>query len=57
MAKNTWHASNKDTEQNSLTELYPKMHRKYGSLNANMASDMNSFRLRRKTEHGRNNDK
>ena len=54
MANNGWHASTKDIEQNSLTDLYPKMHGKYGSTHANMASYMNSFRLRRKTEHGRN---
>ena len=30
------------------------MHRKDGSINANMASDMNRFILSRKTWHGRN---
>ena len=44
MEKRAWHASTKGNEQNSLTELEPNMHRKDGSINANMASDMNSFR-------------
>jgi len=30
------------------------MHRKDGSINANMASDMNRFRLGGKSGHGRN---
>ena len=40
MAKKAWHANNKDKEQNSFTELIPKINRKHGSINANMASDM-----------------
>ena len=35
-----WHANTKDKEQNSLTELIPKMNRKDGRIHANMASDM-----------------
>ena len=35
-----WHASTKDKEQNSLTELIPKINRKDGSIHANMARDM-----------------
>ena len=35
-----WHANTKDKEQNSLTELIPKINRKDGSIHANMASDM-----------------
>ena len=42
MQKRAWHASTKGNEQNSLTKLEPKMHRKDGSLNE-MASDMNGF--------------
>ena len=34
------HAYTKDKEQNSLTELIPKINRKDGRNNANMASDM-----------------
>ena len=48
------HASSKHIEPNSLTELSPKMHGKYGSTHTNMASYVNIFRLNRKTEHGRN---
>ena len=29
-----------EKEQNSLTELIPKINRKHGSIHANMASDM-----------------
>ena len=35
-----WHANTKDKEQNSLTELVPKINRKDGSIHTNMASDM-----------------
>ena len=35
-----WHANTKDKEQNSLTELIPKINRKDGSIHANMANDM-----------------
>ena len=35
-----WNANTKDKEQNSLTELNPKINRKDGSIHANMASDM-----------------
>ena len=35
-----WRASTKDKEQNSLTELIPKINRKHGSIYANMANDM-----------------
>ena len=35
-----WIANTKDKEQNSLTELIPKINRKDGSIHANMASDM-----------------
>ena len=44
-----WNANTKDKEQNSLTELIPKINIKHGSIHANMANDM--------TVHGRNNDK
>ena len=40
MAKKAWHASTKDKEQNSLTELILKINRKDGSIHANMANDM-----------------
>ena len=35
-----FNASTKDKDQNSLTELIPKINRKYGSIIANMANDM-----------------
>ena len=35
-----WHANTKDKEQNSLTELIPKINSKDGSIHANMANDM-----------------
>ena len=35
-----WHAKTKDKEQNSLTELIPKINIKDGSIHANMANDM-----------------
>ena len=35
-----WHASTKDKEQNSITELIPKINRKYGRIHANIASNM-----------------
>ena len=35
-----WNANTKDKEQNSLTELIPKINIKDGSIHANMASDM-----------------
>ena len=35
-----WHASTKDKEQISLTELIPKINGKDGGIHANMASDM-----------------
>ena len=38
--KKAWHASTKDKEQNSFTELIPKINKKDGSIHANMASDM-----------------
>ena len=34
------HANTKDKEQNSLSELIPKINREHGSTHANMASDM-----------------
>ena len=34
-----WHANTKDKEQNSLTELIPKVNKKHGSIHANMAND------------------
>ena len=37
---NAWNASTKDKEQNSLTELIPKINRKDGRIHANMANDM-----------------
>ena len=40
MAKKAWHANNKDKEQNSFTELIPKINRKDGRIRANMANDM-----------------
>ena len=36
----TWHANTKDKEQNSLTELIPKINGKDDSIHANMANDM-----------------
>ena len=44
------HANTNDKEQNFLTELIPKINRKYGSIHANMANDM-------RFKHGRNNNK
>ena len=41
-------ANNKDKEQNSLTELIPKINRKDGSIHANMASDMTDSDLEEK---------
>ena len=38
-----WHAITKDKQQNSLTELIPKIYRNDDSINANMASDINRF--------------
>ena len=39
-----WHAITKEKEQNSLTELIPKINRKDGRIHANMANDMtNSY--------------
>ena len=38
-----WPTSTKGKEQNSLTKLEPNLHRKVGSINANMAGDMNRF--------------
>ena len=35
-----WNANTKDKEQNSLTEVIPKINRNHGSINAKMASDM-----------------
>ena len=35
-----WHANTKGKEENSLTDLVPKINRKHGSIHANMASDM-----------------
>ena len=35
-----WNANNKDKEQNSLTELIPKINTKDGSIHAIMANDM-----------------
>ena len=35
-----WHVNTKDKEQNSLTELIPKINRKHGSIHAKMANDM-----------------
>ena len=35
-----WHANNKDKEQNSFTELIPKINRKHGSIHGNMTSNM-----------------
>ena len=40
MGKKAWHANTKDKEQNSLTELIPKVNRKDGRIHANMAKDM-----------------
>ena len=35
-----WNANTKDKEQNSPTELIPKINRKDGSIHSNMANDM-----------------
>ena len=35
-----WNANTKDKEQNSLTELIPKINIEDGSIHANMANDM-----------------
>ena len=40
MEKKAWHASPKDKEQNSLTELIRKINIKDGRIHANMANDM-----------------
>ena len=40
MEKKAWNANTKDKEQNSFTELIPKINRKHGSIHANMANDM-----------------
>ena len=40
MEKKAWHANTKDKEQNSLTELIPKINRKHGSIHENIANDM-----------------
>ena len=55
--KKGWHANTKDKEQNSLTELIPKINRKHGSIHATMASNMTDSDLVKITVHGRNNDK
>ena len=52
----TWHANTKDKEQNSVTELIPKINSKDSSIHANMASNMTDYRLKI-TGHGRNTDK
>ena len=48
MAKKAWHANTKDEEQNSFTELIPKINRKDGSTHANMANDMTDSDLAEK---------
>ena len=55
--KQAWHKSTKCIEQKSLTHHELERHRRYDGTHVNIASVVNSFRLRRKTEHGRNNDK
>ena len=40
MAKKAWNATNKEKEQNSLTELILKINRKDGIIHANIANDM-----------------
>ena len=35
-----WHANTTDEEQNSLTELIPKINIKDGRIHANMTNDM-----------------
>ena len=39
MKTKAWHANTKYKEQNSLTELLPKINVKDGSIHANMAND------------------
>ena len=41
-------------DQKSLTAHKPKRHRRYDGIHVNIASFINRFRLRRKTEHGIN---
>ena len=43
------HDNTKDKEQNSLTELIPKINRKHGSILANMANDMTDSDMAGKT--------
>ena len=38
--KKAWHDNTKDKEQNSVTELIPKINSKDSSIHANMASNM-----------------
>ena len=52
-----WHANTKEKEQNSFTELIPKINRKDDSIHANMANDMTDSDLVKIIVHGRNNDK
>ena len=49
-----WNGSNKSIDQKSLTDHQPKSHIRYGGTHVNIASFINSFRLRRKTGLGIN---
>ena len=49
-----WNDSTQCIEPKSLTVHEPKRHRRYDGTHVNIASLINSFRLRRKTEHGIN---
>ena len=49
-----WHDSTRSIEPKSLTEHEPKRHRRYDGTHVNIASFINSFRLRRKTGLGIN---
>ena len=46
-----WNESTKYIDPKSLTDHEPKRHRRYDGTHVNIASFINSFRLRRKTEH------
>ena len=49
-----WYDSTQSIEQKSLTDHERKRHRRCDGTHVNIASFINRFRLRRKTEHGIN---
>ena len=54
IAKKETHDSTKCIEQKSGTDHEPKRHRRYDGTDVNITSFINSFRLSRKIEHGKN---